>query len=110
MVVVDPEKIKWEPGEQLKEGLKGVWYKILSLDEETGAMALLVKFDKGFHEPKHTHPSDNFFTVLEGKGVVLEGNEIKSGMYIFTPAGAEHGPLEAPEGCVLFAYFNGPPW
>jgi len=90
--------------------VKRVWVKVLSYDEETGAVALLGKFDKGFHESKHTHPSDNCFTVLEGKGVVLDGNEIKRGMYIFTPAGVEHGPLDAPEGCVIFAYFNGPAW
>jgi len=123
MVVVNPEKMEWETVEQaLKrlgrggeatrapEAVKGAWVKVLSLDEETGAVALLAKFDKGFHESRHTHPSDNCFTVLEGKGVVLEGNELKRGMYVFTPAGVEHGPIDAPEGCVLFAYFNGPAW
>lgn len=123
MVVVDPEKIEWETVERALERLgrgreaarapevvKGAWVKVLSLDEKTGAVALLAKFDKGFHESKHTHPSDNFFTVLEGKLVDEKGNEIKSGMYVFTPAGVEHGPLDAPEGCVLFAYFNGPAW
>jgi len=88
---------------------KGLWGELLNLDEETGAMALLDKFDKGFHEPKHTHPSDNFLTVPERKLVDEKGNEIKKGMYVFTPAGVEHVPLDAPEGCVLFAYFNGPP-
>jgi quercetin dioxygenase-like cupin family protein len=123
MVVVDSEKIEWETVEHALERLargdevtrapevvKRAWVKVLNYDEETGAVALLCKFDKGFHESKHAHASDNCFTVLEGKGVVLEGNEIKRGTYIFTPAGVEHGPLEAPEGCVLFAYFNGPAW
>ena len=107
MVVVDPEKIEWEPVEQLQ---KGAWAKLLSLDEETGAMALLGKFDKGFHEPKHKHPSDCDAIVLEGKLVDEKGNEIKRGMYFFAPAGVEHGPFDAPEGCVLFVYFNGPAW
>jgi len=123
MVVVDSEKIEWETVEHALERLgrerevmrapevvKRAWVKVLSYDEETGAVALLCKFDKGFHESKHKHPSDNCFTVLEGKGVVLDGNEIKRGMYIFTPAGVEYGPLDAPEGCVLFVYFNGPAW
>jgi len=106
MVVVDPEKIAWERVEQLP---KGVWVKLLRLDEETGAVTALAKFDKGFHEPKHKHPSDNFGMVLEGRLVDEKGNEIKKGMYLFTPAGVEHA-FHAPEGCVLFGYSNGPPW
>jgi len=50
MVVVDPKKIEWETFEQLP---KGAWAKVLSLDEETGAMAGLARFDKGFHEAQH---------------------------------------------------------
>ena len=109
MVVVDPEKIEWKPFEH-PELPKGVLARIWTIDEETGAVALLAKFDKGFHEPKHTHPSDNFFTFLEGEGIVFEGNKVKKGMYFFTPAGVEHGPLDVPEGCILFAHFNGPVW
>ena len=122
MVVVDPEKIEWETVERALERLgrgreaarapevvKRAWVKVLSHDEETGAMAVLGKFDKGFHEPKHKHPSDVHFIVLEGK-LVEKGNEIKKGMYCFTPAGVEHGPEDAPEGCVLFVYINGPVW
>jgi len=104
MVVVDPEKIEWEPVEQLK----GAWDKVLSLDEETGAMAGLIKLDKSFHEPKHIHPSDYYAIVLEGKVVDEKENKIKRGMYIFIPAGVEHGVLDVPEGCVLFIQRNGP--
>jgi len=82
----------------------------LSHDEETGAVAVLGKFDKGFHESKHTHPSDCNVLVLEGKLVDGKVGEIKRGMYWFIPAGVEHGPEDAPEGCVLFVYLNGPAW
>ena len=119
MVIVNPEKIEWKPIEQYVEEMgehqtkdvpKGVWVKVLSRNEETRAMAVLVKFDKDSHEPKHSHPSDNFFTVIEGNDILLEGNEFKKGMYCFTSAGGEHGPLDVPEGGILFAYFNGPPF
>lgn len=122
-VVVDPEKIEWETVERAlgrlgrgpevahaPEVVKRALVKVLSHDEETGAIAGFAKFDKGYHESKHTHPSDNFFTVLEGKLVDEKGNEIKKGMYCFTPAGVEHGPFDAPEGCVLFFHLNGPIW
>ncbi len=111
MVVVDPEKIEWETVVVKKQLPKGAWAKVLSHDEETGAMAMLAKFDKGFHESKVTHPSDEVGMVLEGKWVDERGNEIKKGMYWFIPAGVEHGcTVDAPEGCVVFVYFNGPPW
>jgi len=107
MVVVDPEKIKWEPVEQFP---KGAWAKVLRIDEETGARVLLAKFDKGFHAPKHTHPSDESGIVLEGKAVDEKGTEIKRGMYFFIPAGVEHGPIDAPDGCVLFIHSSGRRW
>jgi len=103
-------KIAWQTivgGQQLP---KGSWAKVLRIDEKTGAMTGLVKVDRGFHEPKHKHPSDEDRMVLEGKLVDEKGNEIKKGMYWFTPAGVEHGPVDAPEGCVLFVHFNGPAW
>jgi len=107
MVVVDPEKIEWQRVEQLP---KGAWAKLLRLDEETGAVTVLSKFDKGFHEARHKHPCDCFITVLEGEGMVFDGKKVKKGMYFFTPAGVEHGPLNAPEGCVLLIHFYASPW
>jgi quercetin dioxygenase-like cupin family protein len=123
MMVVDSEKIAWETVERALERLgrghevarvpkvvKRAWVKVLSHDDEIGAFAVLVKFDKCFYESKHTHPSDNCFTILEGKLYDEKGNENKRGTYFFTPAGVEHGPFDAPEGCVLFVYSNGPAW
>jgi len=104
MVVVDPEKIKWEPHEQFP---KGAWVKVLRVDEETGARVMLAKYDKGFHGSKHTHPSDESAIVLEGRAVGEKGAEIKRGMYFFIPAGVEHGSIDVPEGCVLFIHFSG---
>ena len=122
MVVVDPKTIGWETVERAMERLgrrevarapeavKRAWVKVLSHDEEKGAIALLGKFDKGFHEPKHTHTSDVHVIVPEGKLIEKKAGEIKKSMYWFTPAGVEHGPEDASEGCVLFVYINGPAW
>lgn len=103
--VIDPSKISWKP---IEEFPKGAWIKTLHVNDETGAMAAIVKFDKGFREPKHKHPSNHHIIVLDGKLVDDKGNEIKRGMYFFTPAGVEHGPLDAPEDCVFYVYFDGP--
>jgi quercetin dioxygenase-like cupin family protein len=110
MVVVDPEKIEWERVKNPKAPKTGILGKLLSLDEKTGAMALLAKLPKGFHQSEHTHPSDAHVMVLEGRVVDGKANEIKKGMYWFIPAGVEHGPEDSPEGCVAFIYFNGPAW
>ena len=111
-VIVDPEKIKWEPIKELHELPKGTrgeaGAKLLRRDEETGATVVLAKFEKGFHAPRHTHPSDESGIVLEGKVVDEKGIDIKMGVYFFIPAGVEHGPIDAPEGCVLFIHSSGP--
>lgn len=112
MVIVDPEKISWEPIEQVVEragarepvALKGVWIKVLRIDKETGAKVMLLKYPKGFQVPRHTHPSDESGIVLEGKTINEKGTEIKKGMYFFIPAEVEHGPMNAPEGCVLLIH------
>jgi anti-sigma factor ChrR (cupin superfamily) len=118
MVVVDPEKIEWEPiervlgrvGDRAPEAPKGVWVKVLRIDEETGARVLLLKYPKGFHASKHTHHSDESGIVLEGKVVNEKGTEIKRGMHFFIPAGVEHGPMDVPDGCVLFIHSSGRGW
>jgi len=104
MLIIDPEKIKWEPHEQFP---KGAWTKVLRIDKETGEKVILAKYDKGFHAPKHTHPSDENAIVLEGKAIGEKGTEIKKGMYFFIPANVEHGPTDIPDGCVLFIHFSG---
>ena len=124
IVVADPEEIEWETVERAlgrlagwreavaraPEVVKKAWFKVLSYDEETGAIAALGKLGEGFHESKHTHPSDCGFMILEGKLVDEKGNEIKKGMYVRVPAGVEEGPYDAPEGCVIFVHSNGPLW
>ena len=61
IVVADPEKIEWETVERAlgrlagwreavaraPEVVKKAWLKVLSYDEETGAMAALGKLDRG---------------------------------------------------------------
>lgn len=106
-VMVDPEKLEWEP---VKELPQGAWIKILSRDEQTGAFSALFKFDKGLKEPRHSHPSDHDILILKGKLMDSEGNEMKEGMYFFAPAKEEHGPFEVLDECIFYAYFNGPPF
>ena len=109
-LVVDPEKIKWEPSKESPGSL----FKLLWVDKKTGAMAVLAKFSKGFREPKpkHKHPQDRHGIVLKGKWVYEIGRskkEVKRGMYVFLPAGLEHRIIDTPEEGVAFIYFDRPP-
>ena len=67
MVIVDPETVEWQPIKELPEG---AWIKVLSQDEETGAFSAIFKFDKGFHEPEHTHPSDHDILILDATQII----------------------------------------
>jgi anti-sigma factor ChrR (cupin superfamily) len=115
MVIVNPEKIEWEPIERVlgkagvleSELMKGAWIKVLRVDRQTGARVMLLKYPKGFHTPRHTHPSDESGIVLEGRTINEKGNEIKEGMYFFIPAGVEHDPMNVPDGCVLLIHSSG---
>jgi quercetin dioxygenase-like cupin family protein len=106
LMFVDSEKIEWQPIEKLGPG---AWLKVLSYDEETGAGAYLVKFDDGFHEPRHSHPGAHDIFFIQGCLVETEtGKESKAGTYFYSPAGVEHGPFDAKGDTIFFAYFDGP--
>ena len=115
MVIVDTEKINWDPIERVlgrvgaleSEFMKEALIKVLRIDKETGAKVMLLKYPKGFHAPRHTHPSDESGIVLEGRTVNEKGTEVKEGMYFFIPAGVEYGPMNAPDGCVLLIHSSG---
>lgn len=70
---------------------------------------MIVKFDKGFREPAHTHTSNLHMLFLRERLVDTMENEMRWGMYVFVPAGVEHDTFDIPEGCIFFAYFDGPP-
>jgi len=105
LVFVKPDDLEWQPIEKLGPG---AWLKVLSYDEETEAGAYLVKFDDGFHEPRHSHPGDHDIFFTQGCLVDEEGNESCAGDYFFSPAGVEHGPFDAKGDVIFFAYFDGP--
>jgi quercetin dioxygenase-like cupin family protein len=115
MVIVDPEKITWEPIEQVlgrvgaqeSEFMREAWIKVLRVEKETGARVMLLKYPKGFRAPRHTHPTDESGIVLEGKTINEKGTEITQGMYFFIPAGVEHGPMNAPDGCTILIHSGG---
>ena len=101
VVIVDPEKLPWE------KYLEGIYLKILR-KHPTGSFSALVKFEKGAHEPEHTHKSAHDVVIIDGYLIDGKtGKKLTKGAYLYAAAGEKHGPFDAPEGCVLFAYCHG---
>ena len=106
---INPETIEWSPCPE--ELPPGAMLKVLSADEETGAVATLVKFPGGYIEPKHGHPCGHDVFVIQGKLVnIKNGQEVSKGMYFYAPKGDIHGPFQVPkdEDCIFFVLTDGP--
>ena len=75
-------------------GFKGSQYKVLSLDNDTGACTLKVRFNGGFRRKPGLSYSDMEIFVLNGR--IRVGKETwAEGHYAFVPAGTafRHGKL-----------------
>jgi anti-sigma factor ChrR (cupin superfamily) len=108
-VVVDPETMDWAPGPP--DLPYGAALKVLSADEQTGAVAALVKFPAGYYEPKHGHPCGHDIYIVQGALVDAEtGKATSKGMFFYAPEGDIHGPFQVPEDedCIFLCVTDGP--
>ena len=86
-------------------GFKGSEYKVLSLDVDTGACTLKVRFKNGFKRKPGMSYSDMEIFVLEGRMKV--GKEVWGrGHYAFVPAGMAVGAISVPQGAEVLLMFN----
>lgn len=105
----DTGKIPWEPHVVGGKRMDPLQQKILSYDEETGAVTLMVKYPNGFR-----HPSLTYHTVVEElyilKGRIrMEGKEYSEGYYAYRPAGMIHGEMDVLDNdTVLLMMLSGP--
>lgn len=98
------ESIDWDRGEVLTLP-EGVQAKVLNENEAEGRTDLLVKFPPGYVEPRHTHEGAHAAIILQGR-MRIHGHELTPGDYVYGHQ-VEHGPMEYPDGCVVFASFVG---
>ena len=105
----DTEKMPWEPHVVGGKRIDPLEQKILSHDDETGAVSLMVKYPKGF-----THPGLTYHTVVEELFILrgrikMQGYEYRSGFYSYRPPGMVHGEMEVLEDdTVLLIMLSGP--
>lgn len=103
---VNTAELHWQDDNDVLKLPTGVQVKLLVRDPARNLTALLVKFPPGYTEPPHVHTGTHAATVVQGKQIVA-GKTLGPGDFCYGPANVEHGPFEYPEGCVVFAVFQG---
>jgi quercetin dioxygenase-like cupin family protein len=98
------EAIDWQHGDVLTLP-EGVRAKVLNENEAEGRTDLLVKFPPGYVEPSHTHEGAHASLLLQGR-MRIHGHDLTPGDYVYGHQ-VEHGPMEYPDGAIMFASFVG---
>ena len=105
----DTEKITWEPHVVGGKRMDPLLQKILSYDEETGAVTLMIKYPKGFSHPFLTyHTVTEELYIVQGR-ITMQDKEYGKGYYAFRPPGMVHGEMEVLEDdTILLIMLSGP--
>ncbi|MEM9529931.1 MAG: DUF4437 domain-containing protein [Pseudomonadota bacterium] len=84
---------------------KGMHYKMLSFDTDTGACSMTVKFEAGYKLPPGMSYSELEMFVL--KGTIRYGDHTYGkGHYFWVPAGVTMPAFEVPRGCEVLMFYN----
>jgi hypothetical protein len=99
----DVSKLGWTP---VDDRVPGLSEQILARDAQTGAATRLLRFEPGTNTSVagvQAHPFWEEVFILEGSlhDLTLDLTFCK-GSYACRPPGMQHGPWEAPEGCITF--------
>ncbi len=86
-------------------GFRGSHYKTLSLDVDTGACTLKVRFDGGYKRKPGLSYSDIEIFVLNGE-IQVGKQSWREGHYAFIPAGMALPALSVPQGAEALVMFN----
>jgi quercetin dioxygenase-like cupin family protein len=94
--IVQPDAFQWMPAEGLPPG---AMVTVLYGDpSKEGPFAVRFKFPAGYEVPTHSHPTDEFITVISGKGRMAFGEmadaataePLPAGAFMSLPGGAWH--------------------
>lgn len=98
---VSVDSLPWKP-----TPTKGIDMKILLVDEDTGLMTALFRWEPGTVLPRHEHIEIEQTYVLEGSIVDDEG-EATVGNYVWRPKGNRH-IARSPNGALVLSMFLKP--
>lgn len=104
---VHVSKVEWKPME-LPGVPKGLQQRLLHDNKSKQLISALVKFPKGFREPRHYHTTcGHSMYILKGRLKSPEG-ELTPGMFIYAAPNERHGPFTATEETEFLFYTDGP--
>ncbi len=94
--LTQPEALSWMPAAGLPEGAQAA--VLFGDPSKEGPFAIRFKFPAGYEIPTHSHPTDEFITVISGKGRMAFGENATAdtaqalvpGTFMVLPAGAWH--------------------
>lgn len=98
---VDVESLPWKP-----TPTPGIDMKILLIDEDTGMMTALFRWEPGTELARHEHVEIEQTYVLSGSLVDEEGEALE-GQFVWRPAGNRH-IARSPNGALVICFFLKP--
>jgi hypothetical protein len=105
---VQSQRLPWQENRDVAQLRPGSVVKVLSVDEETGAMSLLVRYPPRCSAPGAALNADEEFIVLRGS--LRVGDRAFGHLsYAHWPAGYTHPPLASESGAIVLAFFSGAP-
>ena len=84
---------------------RGMRYKVLSLNDETGACSLKVQFDSGYKQPPGLTYTEMEMFILSGS-IEMDGQVYRKGYYFLVPPGVSLPAMRSPRGCQALVYYN----
>jgi hypothetical protein len=84
---------------------KGMHYKMLSIDEDTGASTMTVKFDAGYKMPPGMSYTEYELLVMSGS--IKYGDDVcNAGYYLKVPAGVHLPAMSSARGATVLLMYN----
>jgi len=105
---VQSQRLPWQTDRDMGRLRPGSDVKVLSVEDETGATSLLVRYPPGFSAPDAALNADEEFIVLSGS--LRVGDRSFSHLaYAHWPAGHAHERLLSEMGAVVLTFFSARP-
>lgn len=102
---IQAQCLPWEDG--AGHGLAGTRVKLLSRDDETGAVSLILSLPEGWLRGAGAQPCDEEIYVLDGM-LDVDGQQQRRHCYLFLPAGHGANAIATEKGATLL-YFRSEP-
>lgn len=100
--------VAWTPARPSPQVPEGLQQRLLHNNDQNKLVSAIVKFPKGFREPRHYHTTcGHSIYVLKGKLGSPEG-DMTPGTFIYSAVNERHGPFVAKEDTEIFFYTDGP--